>query len=131
MTINPFEVSKIRHVSQRWTEAVALADVEQLRQLMTEDVVVVHGNGQTVGGREAVATHLARSFVDYRIRQRVEAEETVVANDWAFERARVHTTMTPRRGGASREFHSLTLTILRNDGHGWRVARTIGVVKED
>ena len=131
MPINRFEVSKIRHVSQRWTEAMALADVDRLRQLMTEDVVVVHGNGQTVGGREAVAAHLARSFVDYRIQQRVEPEETIAANEWAFERARVHTTMTPRRGGKSRQFHSVTLTILRNDGHGWRVARTIGVVEQE
>jgi uncharacterized protein (TIGR02246 family) len=131
MPINPFEVSQIRHVSQRWTDAMALGDVEQLRQLMTEDVVVVQGNGQTLGGKEAVAVHLARSFVDYRIQQRVEPEETIAANEWAFERARVHTTVTPRRGGRSRQFHSVTLTILRNDGQGWRVARTIGVVEPE
>ena len=131
MPSNPFEVSKIRHVSQRWTEAMALADVEQLRQLMTEDVVVVQGNGQTLGGKDAVAVHLARSFVDYRIQQRVEPEETIVADEWAFERARVHTTVTPRRGGKPRQFHSVTLTILHNDRHGWRVARTIGVVVQE
>jgi ketosteroid isomerase-like protein len=33
----------------------ASADLQTLRQLMTDDIVVVHGNGRTVRGREAVA----------------------------------------------------------------------------
>ena len=131
MPIDPSEAAKIRQVSQRWTEAMGQADVEQLRQLMTDDVVVVHANGQTLGGRDAVAEHLARSFADFRIQQRVHSEETVIANEWAFERARVHTTMSPRQGGAARDFLSVTLTILRNDGFGWRVARTIGVIEQN
>jgi uncharacterized protein (TIGR02246 family) len=131
MPIDPSEAAKIRQVSQRWTEAMGQADVEQLRQLMTDDVVVVHANGQTLVGRDAVAGHLARSFADFRIQQRVHSEETVIANEWAFERARVHTTMSPRQGGAARDFLSVTLTILRNDGFGWRVARTIGVIEQN
>jgi uncharacterized protein (TIGR02246 family) len=124
------DVSGVRQVSQRWSDAVAVADVSGLRQLMTDDVVVVHANGETVIGTDAVAAHLARSFAEYRIQQRVEPEETVVANDWAFERARVHTTMTARSTGLARQFDSVTLTILRRDGGRWRVARTIGVVEQ-
>jgi uncharacterized protein (TIGR02246 family) len=131
MPIDPSEAAKIRQVSLRWTEAMRRADVEQLRQLMTEDVVVVHANGQTLAGRDAVAAHLARSLADFHIHQRVHSEETIVTNEWAFERSRVHTTMSPRHGGASRDFLSVTLTILRNDGLGWRVARTIGVIEQD
>jgi uncharacterized protein (TIGR02246 family) len=131
MPIDPSEAAKIRQVSLRWTEAMGRADVEQLRQLMTDDVVVVHANGKTLAGRDAVSAHLARSFADFRIHQRVHAEETIVASGWAFERARVHTTVTPRHGGASRDFLSVTVTILRNDGLGWLVARTIGVIERD
>jgi uncharacterized protein (TIGR02246 family) len=127
MPFDPSEVSRIRHVSQRWADALAVGDLELLRQLMTEDVVVIYGNGQRLHGRDAVMAHLAQSLAEYRIRQRVEPEETVVAHDWAFERSRVHTTMTARHGGGSLEFHSLTLTILRNEGGPWCVARTMGV----
>ena len=131
MPIDPSEAAKIRQVSLRWTEAMGRADIEQLRQLMTDDVVVVHANGKTLIGRDAVAAHLARSFADFRIQQRVHSEETIIASEWAFERAQVHTTMAPRHGGASRDFLSVTVTILRNDGLGWRVARTIGVIERD
>jgi hypothetical protein len=29
------------------------------------------------------------------LKQSVESEETVIAGDWAFDRARVHTTIRP------------------------------------
>lgn len=96
---------------------------------MTEDVVVIHGNGRAISGRDAVMADLVRSFENFRVTQTVESEKTVVFGDWAFDRARVFTAITPRTGTEARHFDSRTLTILRRGGSsGWSVARAIGVI---
>jgi ketosteroid isomerase-like protein len=98
---------------------------------MTDDIVVIHGNGRALSGREEVIADLARSFERFRVRQRVEFDETIIAGDWAFDRARVHSSITPRDGGATREFDSRTITLLKRAAFGeWAVARTIGVVEQ-
>ena len=97
---------------------------------MTDDVVVVHGSGRVSAGREAVLADLVSAFNDLRVTQVLRREETVLADDWAFDRVRVHTTVTVRRDGTTSEFDSHTITILSRDAERtWRVARTIGVVE--
>jgi len=125
------DVNDIRQVALRWTTAVAAADVQQLGRLMTDDIVVIHGNGRIISGREAVMADFERSFADVRVDQQVESEETIVAGDWAFDRGSICTTVTPRAAGEVKQWNSRTLTILRKEGAGpWRVARVIGVVKQ-
>jgi ketosteroid isomerase-like protein len=98
---------------------------------MTDDIVVIHGNGRMLQGKEAVTADFVRTLADVRIQQRVESEETVVAGDWAFDRASIETILTPRSGSDAKRWHSRTMTILRREGPGpWRVARTIGVVQQ-
>ena len=124
------ETRAIRSAAARWTAAVEAADIETLGRLMTEDIVLIHGDGRMVCGREPVMNDFARSFGDLSIHQAVEHEETIVADDWAFDRAKVHTTIKSRQGGDAKEFDSRTVTILRKQsGAGWRVARAIGVIK--
>lgn len=123
------DVREIRGIADWWTAAVEAGDIEQLAQLMTDDIVVIHGNGRLVCGRTAVMKDFACSLQDFSVRQTVESEETIVAGEWAFERATVHTSITPRRGGATQEFDSRSLTILRKQTDlGWCVARVIGVI---
>jgi uncharacterized protein (TIGR02246 family) len=125
------EVQAVRQVALRWTEAVATADVEALSRLLADDIVVIHGNGRTVSGREAVVADLVRTFATFRVGQHVQFDETIIAGDWAFDRARVQMTMTPREGGDPQEFHSRTLTILKRTAFGdWVVARAIGVIEQ-
>jgi ketosteroid isomerase-like protein len=96
---------------------------------MTEDIVVIHGNGRMVEGREAVLADFTQSFGSLTVKQTVEFEETVVAADWAFDRATVHSTISAGEGGIPKHFQSRTITILRREpSQTWRVARTIGVV---
>jgi len=126
---NDDEVALIAEVVGRWAAALADGDVPALAALMTDDVVVIHGDGRVVEGRDAVADDLARSLASMRILQRIHSEETVVAGEWAFDRAAIETIVTPRPEGPSRRWDSHVLTILRKDGAGrWRVARTMGVV---
>jgi len=124
------EIQEIRRVATRWTAAVEAADVDLLGRLMTDDIVVIHGNGRMVCGKEAVMNDFARSFEDYSVQQSVESEETIVAGEWAFDRAKVHTIISSRKSQDTRQFDSRTVTILRKQsGAEWRVARAIGVIK--
>jgi uncharacterized protein (TIGR02246 family) len=123
------EVQEIRRVAARWTAAVEAGDIELLGRLMTEDIVVIHGNGRLVCGKEAVLSDFARSFEDFSVQQRAESEETIIAGEWAFDRAKVHTTISSRKSGDTKQFDSRSITILRKQsGLGWCVARVIGVI---
>jgi ketosteroid isomerase-like protein len=124
------EIQDIRRVAVRWTAAVEPGDLELLGRLMTEDIAVIHGNGRLVCGKEAAMNDFARSLQDFSVQQRVESEETIVAGEWAFDRAKVHTTISSRNGCDTKQFDSRSITILRKQGGlGWRVARVIGVIK--
>jgi len=117
-------------MANRWTAAVEACDIELLGRLMTEDIVVIHGNGRMVCGKEAVMNDCARSLEEFSVRQTVESEETIVAGEWAFDRAKVHTTISLRKSHDTRQSDSRTVTILRKQsGAGWCVARVIGVIK--
>ena len=126
---NPMsEVKAIRQLAEEWTQAVEASNVEKLGSLMTEDIVVVHGNGRVVSGKRAVMDDIMSSLATVHISQLVHPEETIVTGDWAFDRAHVHTRITYMDGGEAQEFDSHTITILHKEGpRGWRVARAIGV----
>jgi uncharacterized protein (TIGR02246 family) len=124
------EIREIRRVAARWMAAVEASDLETLGRLMTEDIVVIHGNGRLVCGRNAVMNDIARSLEEFSVQQTVEPEETIVAGEWAFDRATVHTTIKSRKHGDTKQFDSRTVTVLRQQGDtGWRVARVMGVIK--
>lgn len=130
MVVDP-DVKRIQQTADRWSTAVAEADIGTLRELMTEDIVVIHGNGRMLVGRDAVAEDIVRSLADVRVVQSVKSEETVIAGDWAFDRSSTKTVITPRVGGESRQWDSRTITILRREHKGqWRVARAIGVIQQ-
>jgi len=124
------EVDAIRHLSLRWTAAVAAGDLAALSALMSYDVVVVHGDGRTLLGRDAVLADLASSLGLFQVDQRVTFIETVVEGPVAFDHSRVHTTVSARQSGDRRESDSQVFTILKRDPRrGWLVARSMGVVE--
>jgi ketosteroid isomerase-like protein len=55
----------------------------------------------------------ARSLQDFSIQQSVESEETIVAGEWAFDRAKVHTTISSRKGSDTKQIDSRSVTILK------------------
>ena len=79
------DVKRIRETAVRWSAAVTNVDIGTLRELMTDDIVVVHGNGRLVQGKEAGAADLVRGLAGVRIVQSVKSEETIVAGEWAFD----------------------------------------------
>jgi ketosteroid isomerase-like protein len=46
------EIQDIQQVAVRWPAAVEAGDLERLGRLMTEDIVVIHGNGRVVCGKK-------------------------------------------------------------------------------
>lgn len=107
------EGDQVRRVALSWIDAVASANIDALPRLMTEDVVVIHGNGRTVAGRDAVVADFAQAFNSLTVKQTVEFEETVVAADWAFDRATVHSTITPREGSDPKHVQSRTIALVQ------------------
>ena len=87
-------VKLIHETAVRWSTTVANADIAALGELMTDDIVVIHGNGRMLEGKEAVTADLVRGLADVRIEQSVSSEETVVTGEWAFDRASVQTIIT-------------------------------------
>src|SRR5208337_5589287 len=73
-SLNQEEIEEIQRVAIRWTAAVEAGDVEVLGQLMTEDIVVIHGNGRLVRGKEAALNDFARSLKDFSVQQTVQPE---------------------------------------------------------
>jgi uncharacterized protein (TIGR02246 family) len=125
------EIQKVRQIAVRWATAVEYADLATLGGLMTQDIVIIHGNGRTVSGRAEVLADFARSFEKVHVSQHIDFEETIIAGKWAIDRSRVNTTISPRHGGDKKEFHSRTLTVLKQSSSGdWRMARAIGVIEQ-
>ena len=93
-------VESVRRVALSWADAINRSDVHALRPLMADDIVVIHGNGRVLSGREAVLADLAESFEPVRVAQDIEFEETVIAGTWAFDRARVTTKIAPLESDA-------------------------------
>lgn len=125
------EVARIRDLMSRWMAAVGVGDLAGLASMMTDDIVVVHGDGRVLRGKAAVIAELATAIARFRVEQEAEPEETIVAGEWAFDRARVRTRIVAREDGRVRNAASQTVTIARKSDAGhWLVARAIGVIEQ-
>ena len=70
--------SKIAALREAWLAAVKASDADSLAQMLTDDVVVVHGNGRCVCGKEAVKADFLEGFGRFAISQKVSASEVIV-----------------------------------------------------
>ena len=121
--------SSIDAVRQAWLDAIRAADNERLAALVTDDVVVVHGTGRCVRGRDELKLDFRSAFGALSIEQGASTVELVVRGSWALEIADVETKLTPRSGGGRTIFHSTTVTALKRQSDGsWKVGRVLGVL---
>jgi uncharacterized protein (TIGR02246 family) len=121
--------SSIDAIRQAWLDAIRAADVERLAALVTDDVVVVHGTGRCVRGRDELKMDFRNAFDAFSVEQNVTTEGLVVRESWALEIADVETKLTPRSGGEETVFHSTTVTALKRQSDGsWKVGRVLGVL---
>ena len=121
--------SSIAAIRQAWLNAVRAGDAERLAAMVADDVVVVHGNGRCVCGRDELKADFRRGFEAFSIQQNISSTEVVVRGQWAFEISEVESTLTPHCGGESRKAHSTTVVALRRHSDGsWKVGRVLGVL---
>ena len=121
--------SSVAAVRQAWLDAVRTGDVERLAAMVTDDVVVVHGNGRCVRGRDELKADFLKGFESFSIEQNVSSAEVVVRGTWAFEIAEVDSRLTPRCGGDSTKVHSTTVVALSRQPDGsWKIGRVLGVL---
>ena len=123
-------VASVLAVREAWLAALKSGDVDRLMEMVTEDVVVMHPNGRTHVGKAVVRADFERFFQQFAVDQEVVSDETVVSGDWAFDRSRVRSTLTPVSGGNPVRIASEAVVILRREPNGpWKVARTIAVLR--
>jgi ketosteroid isomerase-like protein len=120
-------VREIIRVRDAWTAAVKAKDVERLMSLLTYDIVMMHPNRPAVTGLAANRAELLAAFEKFHVDQTVVSDEIVVVGEWAFDRSRATTTLTPIAGGTAVTVRSKAITILRRQPDGsWKIARVIG-----
>jgi uncharacterized protein (TIGR02246 family) len=122
--------SSIAAVRQGWLDAVRAADAKRLAAMVTDDVVVVHGNGRCVRSREELREDFLKGFEAFSIDQNVSNAEVVVRGGWTFEISEVESRLTPHRGGEVTHVRSTTVVALSQQPDGsWKVGRVLGLVR--
>ena len=124
------DISSITALREAWLDAVKVGDAETLAGMLTDDVVVVHGNGRCVCGKDAVRADFLEGFRRFTIDQRVSSTDVVVCGKWAFEiRSEVESELTPIQAGQQLRVHSRTVVVLsRQQDASWRVCRVLGLL---
>jgi uncharacterized protein (TIGR02246 family) len=124
-----YETEEIEKVKAAWNTALRAGDIGRLLGTVTDDVVAMHPNGKTTHGKQELAEDFRRFFAKSRMDQTAVSEETVVAGEWAFDRARASTKVTPIAGGKPSQVDSEVIVILQRGTDGfWRLARSIAVI---
>jgi len=95
--------------------------------LLADDIVMMHPNRPAVIGLAANRADLLAAFEKFHVDQSVVSDEIVATGEWAFDRSRATTTLTPVAGGTPVTVRSKAITILRRQADGsWKIARVIG-----
>jgi len=122
-------ILEITALREAWLEAVRSADISRLVSLIADDVVIVHGDGRCIHGKDEFKADFLKAFESFRIEQRVVDPEIRILGNWAFEIAKVESTLTPIRCGETKRAIATTLVCLRRHPDGsWKVARVIGLL---
>lgn len=122
------EAGDIKKLQATWLKALKAADIDRLMSMVTDDVVAAHPGGKTTRGKQELADDFRRFFRNFRMDRSATSEETIVAGEWAFDRASVSAHIAPVAGGEPSPVNSEVIVILRCGKDGfWKIARTMGV----
>jgi ketosteroid isomerase-like protein len=120
------DVSKVVAIRESWIAAVKCGDIEGLVSLASDDIVVVHGNGKCVCGKDELRKNLAHYLELFDIEQRDSSGEITVHDKWALLFSEVRRTLTTVRAGAQVLTHSRIVAVFTRQSDGaWRVCRVL------
>jgi uncharacterized protein (TIGR02246 family) len=121
------ELTKVLAVRDAWIAALRAKDIDGLMNLLTDDVVIMHPGRASVVGSAANRADIAAVLANFNVNQEAVSDETVVIGEWAFDRSRAVTRLTPVSGSDCIVSRSKAITILRRRRDGaWQIARVIG-----
>jgi uncharacterized protein (TIGR02246 family) len=119
-------VSKIAALRKAWSAALQGEDANGLAALMTDDIVLVNGNGRCVSGKEKLQEDIRNRFERFDFERRSSRAELVVRDRWAIEIAEVESNLVAVRGGIQVHANSKTvIAFARQPDASWKVARIL------
>jgi uncharacterized protein (TIGR02246 family) len=121
--------SSIAALRRDWLDSVRAGDVERLASIVADDIVVVHGNGRCVRGKDELKADFLKGFEAFSINQNVLSAEVAARGHWAFEISEVQTELTSHTDGNLKQFRSTAVIAFRRQSDGsWKVARVLGLM---
>ncbi|MCA9038227.1 MAG: SgcJ/EcaC family oxidoreductase [Planctomycetaceae bacterium] len=113
----------IRDLQRTWLRATEDGDIATISGLMTDDVVFLTP-GRPPFGRQEFIQSFQGMIGQVAMHCRGEYEEIIVTGDFAYARARLDITVTPKIGGVPKHLSGNTLSILRRSPNGeWKLCR--------
>ncbi|MCW9706642.1 YybH family protein [Fodinibius salsisoli] len=111
---------------QNWINAVNNENIDEYANILAEDAVWIPPGQQPIIGRKAFRQWLKPFFGKFSYDFSISDERFLVSGNWAFERAKFTSKMTPNSGGDPMA-HSGTFTVLWNqdDEDNWLINRYI------
>ncbi len=118
--------AKIAAVREAWIEAVKRGNAGELADLMTYDVVGVHGDGQCIRGKEELKRFFQDILDRYDIRGGISSSDVVIHGAWAVEIDKMETTRTQYNSAMSVDVALQAVFVFsRQLDNSWKVARVI------
>jgi ketosteroid isomerase-like protein len=122
------EVSKIAAVRAAWISAMNESDIDGLIALATDDIVVVHANGKTAIGIDALRANLTHDFGLFDVEPRDSSAQIIVHDSWAIEFCEVDRMVSAVKSGRRVQTHSKIIAVFsRQSDASWKVARVVGL----
>lgn len=119
-------VSKIVAIRDAWIRAVQASDVDCLTTLVTDDVVVVEGDGTCACGKNKFNAYFHHRFRLFDVEPRVTRVESVVHDKWGFEVDEVESAHTAVGEGVPVHTHfRIAVVFARQLDGSWKVARLL------
>jgi len=120
------DLAAIDALRQEHVAAVNAGDLEAMLATMTDDVVYLPPGQPAVLGTEALRSAVQPYYEQFEIHLSMNAEETVVAGDWAFEWGWASSSMRPLPDGDTVHVEAKYLYVYERQPDGsWKIARDI------
>jgi uncharacterized protein (TIGR02246 family) len=121
-------ISQVRAAQREWIQAIREKNTSRLLDMVTKDILVIHPNGKIVRGVDELHADFKRFFEQFELEQLSEAEETVIAGEWAFDISKISSRLLLSGGGPSKRIDAKVFSLLRQQQGKWLIARVMSVI---